>query len=76
MIRRPIRRSAVIAGAVVAVGEGMSRHQQEQTKQAVYAQAAPAPDPAEELKKLAALKDRGILTEEEFTAQKAKILSE
>ena len=42
-----------------------------------YAQPAPvpaAPDPIEQLTKLAALKDQGILTEEEFAAQKAKIL--
>ena len=42
-----------------------------------YAQPAPAPaapDPIEQLKELAALKDQGILTEEEFAAQKAKIL--
>jgi hypothetical protein len=42
-----------------------------------YAQPAPAPaapDPIEQLTKLAALKDQGILTEDEFAAQKAKIL--
>ena len=42
-----------------------------------YAQPAPAPaapDPIAQLKELAALKDQGILTEEEFAAQKAKIL--
>ena len=37
--------------------------------------AAPAPDPIEQLKELAALKNQGILTEEEFAAQKAKILA-
>jgi hypothetical protein len=31
-------------------------------------------DPIEQLKELAALKNQGILTEEEFAAQKAKIL--
>ncbi len=43
-----------------------------------YAQPAPppaAPDPIEQLTKLAALKEQGILTDEEFAAQKAKILS-
>ena len=43
-----------------------------------YAQPAPAPaapDPIEQLKELAALRDQGILTEEEFAAQKAKILA-
>jgi hypothetical protein len=43
-----------------------------------YAAPAPPPnggaDPIEQLKKLAELKNQGILTEEEFAAQKAKIL--
>ena len=38
------------------------------------APAAPAPDPIEQLKQLAELKAQGILTDEEFAAQKAKIL--
>jgi hypothetical protein len=36
--------------------------------------AAAAPDPIEQLTQLAALKDSGALTQEEFDAQKAKIL--
>ena len=36
--------------------------------------AAPPPDPIKQLKDLAALKEQGILTDEEFAAQKAKIL--
>ena len=56
-------------------------------QQQQYAQPAPAPVPApaapsessesdmiSQLKQLAELKDQGILTEEEFAAQKAKIL--
>jgi Short C-terminal domain/Domain of unknwon function (DUF3824) len=41
-----------------------------------YAQPAPAaaPDPIEQLKELAELKNQGILTDDEFAAQKAKIL--
>ena len=35
----------------------------------------PAPDPIEQLTKLAALKDQGILTEEEFARQKARLLA-
>lgn len=38
--------------------------------------AAEAPDPLEQLKKLGELKAAGILTEEEFAAQKAKILAQ
>ena len=36
---------------------------------------APAVDPIAQLKELAELKTQGILTEEEFAAQKAKILA-
>jgi hypothetical protein len=36
--------------------------------------AAPAADPVEQLKELAELKNQGILTDQEFAAQKAKIL--
>src|SRR3954447_12829735 len=35
----------------------------------------PAPDPIQQLKELAALKDQGVLTADEFAAQKAKILA-
>jgi putative oligomerization/nucleic acid binding protein len=47
-----------------------------------YAQPAPAPAPAapqpdmiEQLKQLAQLRDQGILTDEEFNTQKARILA-
>lgn len=50
--------------------------QQAAAEQAAAQQAAAAPqaDVVGQLKELAALKDQGILTEEEFAAQKAKIL--
>jgi hypothetical protein len=37
--------------------------------------AAPAPDPIAQLRDLAALHDQGVLTDDEFSAQKAKILA-
>jgi hypothetical protein len=49
-------------------------------EQQMYAQAAPPPpapddgDVVEKLKQLAELRDQGILTDEEFATQKAKIL--
>ena len=53
--------------------------QQQDNQQPAYEEpppaAAPEPDPIAQLKQLAALKDQGILTEEEFAAQKAKILN-
>jgi hypothetical protein len=39
------------------------------------APAAPAVDPIEQLQKLAALHEQGVLTDEEFAVQKAKLLS-
>jgi hypothetical protein len=36
--------------------------------------AAPAADPIEQLKELAALREQGVLTDEEFAVQKSKIL--
>jgi hypothetical protein len=54
---------------------------QEQPQQQQYAPPpppppAPAADPVQQLKDLADLKNQGILTEEEFAAQKAKILAQ
>ena len=83
---RGMARTAVVAGTATAVSNRVSRRQasrwgaQEQEQQyaepapAPAAPAAPAADPIAQLKQLAELKDQGILTEEEFAAQKAKIL--
>jgi Short C-terminal domain len=62
-------RTTIVVGTGTAGAGGMSRRQQVKAQQA----AAPA-DPIAQLKELAALKEQGILTEEEFTAQKARIL--
>jgi hypothetical protein len=53
----------------------------EQQQQMAAQQSAPAPagggeDPMAQLKQLAELKDQGILTEQEFSDQKAKILAQ
>jgi hypothetical protein len=77
-------RTAVVAGTATAVSNRVSRRQanrwsqQEYEQEPQYVQAAPAaaaPDPIEQLKELAALKDQGVLTEAEFAAQKAKLLA-
>jgi hypothetical protein len=47
---------------------------QEQAYQQPAPAAAPAVVPIAQLKDLVQLKDQGVLTEEEFAAQKAKIL--
>lgn len=83
---RGVARTAVVAGTATAVSNRVSRRQaarwaeQDQYAQPQYveAQAAPAAPAGgstlEQLKELGELKQQGILTEEEFTAQKAKIL--
>ena len=84
---RGVARTAVIAGTATAVSNRVSRRQaerwsqedqgqpQEQQYQEAAPAAAPAADPLEQLKQLGELKDSGVLTEEEFEAQKAKILA-
>jgi len=85
---RGVARTAVVAGPATAVSNRVSRRQANRWQQQEYEQqppepqyapppaapAAPAPDPIEQLKQLGELKQQGILTEEEFAHQKAKIL--
>jgi hypothetical protein len=62
----------VMADRTVVVG--LSRRQQPRAQPpAAGAPAAPA-DPVAQLKELAALKEQGHLTDEEFAARKARIL--
>jgi hypothetical protein len=83
---RGMARTAAVAGTATAVSNRVSRRQanrwaaQDQQTYAPPPQQRPAQagnaaeDPIEQLKELAALKQQGILTEEEFAAQKARIL--
>ena len=87
---RGVARTAVIAGTATAVSNRVSKRQGErwQAQEMQQAPAAPPPQPApqaaapaageqsmiEQLKELASLKEQGILTEDEFAAQKAKLL--
>ena len=86
---RGMARTAVVAGTATAVSNRVSRRQASRWQQQEYydepqQQEAPpqyaappaeaAPDPIEQLKQLGALHEQGILTDEEFAAQKAKIL--
>jgi len=84
---RTMARTAVVAGTATAVSGRVSRRQQGRYAEQDQA-AAPPPEEAPvapaggatddkvaHLKELADLKDQGILTEEEFAAEKAKILA-
>jgi Short C-terminal domain len=83
---RGVARVAVISGTATGVSNRVSRRQAnrwaEQDSQEAPPQPAPAPvaaEPAEDrvqqLKDLADLKDQGVLTEEEFASEKARILA-
>jgi hypothetical protein len=84
---RGMARTAVVAGTATAVSNRVSRRQANRWSQQdaydPYEQAAPAapaapaaaPDPIDQLKELAALHQQGVLTDDEFAAQKAKILN-
>lgn len=80
-------RTAVVAGTAQAVGGRVAHRQQQRYAQEAAQQAAPEPqaappqpaaapvDPAvAQLQQLAALRDQGILTEQEFAAKKAQVL--
>jgi hypothetical protein len=85
--RRPIARIATTA-VVAGTAANMGARSAQRSAEAAQDEAAPPadapvdeapPEAAEspqiqELRQLAALKDQGILTEEEFSAKKAQIL--
>jgi hypothetical protein len=79
-------RTAVIAGTATHVSNNVSRRQEARWQQQSAQEAAPEPaqpapppapeaDPIERLKELGALHEQGVLTDEEFASQKAKILA-
>jgi Short C-terminal domain len=78
MLLRPALRTSrpgligTMAGRTVVVG--LSRRPQASAEQATPGPPAAPADPIAQLKELAALRKQGILTEEEFAAQKARIL--
>jgi hypothetical protein len=87
---RGVARTAVIAGTATAVSNRVSRRQgerwaeqdqQQYAQQQQYAEPAPAPaaapaqDNIAQLKELADLHNQGVLTDDEFAAQKAKLLA-
>jgi|tagenome__1003787_1003787.scaffolds.fasta_scaffold20341672_2 hypothetical protein len=71
--RRPLVRAAAVGGAGYAIGKRRADNQAED--EAASEDPAGADEGAiSDLEALADLKDRGVLTQEEFDEQKAKIL--
>ena len=85
--RRPLMRAAMVGGVAYHAGKRVQEGREEdydrdariaelEAQQAANAPAPAAPqvDMVGQLEKLAQLKDQGILTQEEFDAQKQKLL--
>ncbi|WP_028060630.1 SHOCT domain-containing protein [Candidatus Solirubrobacter pratensis] len=82
---RGVARTAVVAGTATAVSNRVSRRQARRwgAQEEYYdapPEAAPPPAPAgpdrvAKLRELATLRDDGILTDEEFEAEKHKLLN-
>lgn len=88
---RGVARTAVVAGTATAVSNRVSRRQGQRwsaNEPAPQYEAPPPPPPPPPqappsggidriaaLKQLGELRDQGVLTEEEFTAEKARILA-
>jgi hypothetical protein len=86
--RRPLLRAAAVGGGAYAMGKHRARAQEEQQQEAYYqgqqdaTASAPAPsaggltsEDTERLMELGKLHDAGVLTDEEFAAQKSSILN-
>lgn len=84
---RAVVRTAVVAGTATAVSGKVSQHQadkqaekeaaQQPAQPAAAAPAEPADapvDPVAEIERLGALHEKGLLSDEEFAAAKAKLL--
>jgi hypothetical protein len=82
---RGMARTAVVAGTATTVSNRVSRRQAQRwaaqdAPQRGFAEPPPAPPPSGgedrlgKLKELGELKAQGVLTEQEFEAEKAKIL--
>jgi Short C-terminal domain len=86
--RRPLARAAVVGGTAYYAGKKGAQSAQREADQSASIEelqaqqyqaappepAAPAKDPMEQLKELAALHEQGVLTDAEFEIQKTKIL--
>ncbi|HSB39524.1 MAG TPA: SHOCT domain-containing protein [Gaiellaceae bacterium] len=88
--RRPLARAAMVGGAAYYTGKKVQEGREADAErdarlEELEAQQAPPPAPApaaapqvdmvEQLERLAKLKEQGILTDEEFAAQKQKLLA-
>jgi hypothetical protein len=80
-IGRAVARTAVVAGTATAVSGRVAQKQADKQAEKEASQQAPESAASEpevdvvaEIERLGSLKDKGLLTDEEFAAAKAKLL--
>ena len=79
---RPVAKAAVVGGGAAYAGKkygerkgkGEAEAEQTASQEAAPAQSGTGDDKLEQLKKLGELRDSGVLTAEEFEAQKKELL--
>jgi hypothetical protein len=79
MRRRPLLRAAAVGGGAYVAGKRRAQSQEREAEQYVQPPAPAsgggmAPDAIEQLRQLGELHDQGVLTDEEFAQQKARLL--
>jgi putative oligomerization/nucleic acid binding protein len=74
MRRRPVLRAAAVGGGAYVAGKRRGQAQEQPQERAPETAAAPAPDPYDRLRQLGELHDQGVLTDQEFATEKARLL--
>jgi len=72
--RRMVGRAAMVGGIEYYVAEPDAQAGREEQQAPTPQTSEPAFDPIEQLKELSELREKGILSEEEFSAEKRKLL--
>jgi Short C-terminal domain len=82
MRRRPVLRAAAVGGGAYALGKRRAQAREPDEQQPSEPQAPEAPgagglstEAVERLEQLGQLHEQGVLTDDEFNAQKAKLLA-
>ena len=72
--RRPLLRAAAVGGSAYVAGKRHAQSQSQEREVEPETAATPAPDTYERLRQLGELHDQGVLTDQEFAQEKARLL--